>query len=378
MLKRIYQWLAMLSICMAAGLSLSGCTQEIQQANLPDPREKAPADEETGKKKTVPIVLGSESFEKVYGWADEDTILYSAAKGGKHHIYTHHITTGASREIFQTEAPIVSILLHPNRQKLLIHTAPNTYAATITITDLSGNAEYTTDIESYELAYEWNEKDSSSIAITAFYEDWSFEQFYLDLNSKELQTISTGQPFVKWLGEGWLLQQEWKEEDAAFFAPLVKVPLEGTGQHEVLFEEVFRFDAFDGLLMTTSIPDEKGETLNYQFYGSSMELMSSFEVPSLSQYSDWLIPYYDYTAQAGELITLVPEHSGAADQYAEGFQLWKWDVSSGESKQLFAGLDNMPLSCSPAGTVCLYGHRLEELLMLDSGERIKLVKKEEK
>ena len=65
-------------------------------------------------------------------------------------------------------------------KKLFFHTSPHTYVANIYFTDIKGNIQYTTEINSYELDYEWNEADASSMLITAFFEDWSYKVQHID------------------------------------------------------------------------------------------------------------------------------------------------------------------------------------------------------
>jgi hypothetical protein len=59
--------------------------------------------------------------------------------------------------------------------------------------------------------------------------------------------------------------------------------------------------------------------------------------------------------------------------YAGGFQLIAFDSETGAKEVVIEGMENTPISCSPNGKACLAGFYLEELIILDSKEKVPLV-----
>ncbi len=321
----------------------------------------------------IPLVIEDEKFERFYGWLDDQTILYSSELSGEHRVYSYHLFSGNSELIFSSPAPIINVLIHQDQQKLFFHTSQYTHAANIYFTDLEGNLEYTTEIESYELAFEWNEQNASSMMITAFFEDWSYNVYHLNISSRKLEEVPSVQPFIKWYGEDRFLQQEWNEEDVEFFAAITVKELSDLSLGESLKEDVYRYDVLADHLMTITVPPEDMELFEYEFYNQSMERIAAFQTANLTQYSDWLLPFYYYDGKNNEFLTFAPKQHGNSDEYAGGFRLLKIDIDHNSVTELIDDLDNKPILCSPEGLLCLYGYQFDQILNLETGELTKLV-----
>ena len=57
-------------------------------------------------------------------------------------------------------------------------------------------------------------------------------------------------------------------------------------------------------------------------------------MPNLTQYSDWLVPFYDYIEKSNEFLTFAPKHHGNSDDYAGGFRLLKIDIDDNSVTEL--------------------------------------------
>ncbi|MCJ7843408.1 hypothetical protein MUB24_21535 [Lederbergia sp. NSJ-179] len=371
MRKRILTLMIMISFIV-----LTGCT--LLQSDFPPPGSKtdpSPEQKEGEKEPSlIPLDLDIDEFENIYGWMDNQTILYSFVRQGKYHLATYHLYKGESKVIFTSDSPFHNILIHKSKEMLLIHTSQNSQSAKVYFIDDAGDVKFSTSIESHELAFEWNEENANLMMTTAFFEDWSYKSFAVDVGDKSIQELEGIHPFVKWFGEDHILVQDWNPEQPNLFAPLVKQSLSDPSQREVIFNHLYRFDVFSNLLMTIEVPDVDSEHMEYHFYDSLLKpIGSSIQVPNLTQYSDWLIPYYDYLEENETFLTFVAKHHENADVYTEGFQLVAYHLKQQHKEILFEDMENKPIICSPNGELCLYGHQLEELLNLKTAERLKLI-----
>lgn len=362
-------FICLLSACSMLSTDLSPSERPIEQ---PLPEENTEMD--LPEQPLVPLNISERSFEKIYGWLDDQTIIYTYTQAENYLISSYNLYNGKSEVLFRSEAPITNILIHNQLKKLFIHTSPYAHMATVYFIDLEGNIEYSTDIESYELAYEWNENDPAQMLITAFYEDWSYKVQHINVDAKMINDVEDVQPFVKWLNQEEVIEQDWVEEGTDFFAPLMKKAIATTKLAEKIVDDVFRFDVFSDQTMVITVPEDQPEVLKYYFYDSSFkDKQPDLTVPNLTQYTDWLIPEYEYNAKNNEFLTFIPKTHGSADIYNEGFELISLQLDDHEQKTIASNMENKPLSCSPEGKLCLYGYQLEQIINIETVERTMLI-----
>ncbi|MBS4194680.1 YqgU-like beta propeller domain-containing protein [Lederbergia citri] len=356
---------------------LSGCS--ISQADAPPSNKPQSHPSETGEKnedinmeQPKPLKVERGSFEKVYGWLDDQTILYSYVMEGNYYLTSYNIFGGNQESIFTSDAPIMNVLIHKNTEKLFIHTSQYSHSANIYFTDYKANIEFSTEIDSYELVYEWNEMNPSLMLLTAFFEDWSYNVKLINSETGSVENIEDVQPFLKWYDDKQILEQDWKENEVSFFAPVLKKSLISTTDSEKIFDKVFRFDTFNDHFMTIKVEEENKEEIKYSFYDSKLKEISHIAFPNLTQYSDWLIPYYTFNKN-DTFLTFAPKKHDSADHYNEGFELVSIDIKQHKKNVLFNDLENKPIMCSNEGDLCLYGYQYEQLLNIKTGKQFPLV-----
>ncbi|MBS4202907.1 hypothetical protein [Lederbergia citrea] len=358
---------------------LPGCSNSYSGTSpLADLPEEQETEEIVSAQSDVkPLNITEGIFEKVYGWIDQETLLYSYENNGKYYVYSHNLYSGISKLVFSSDAPIVNILIHKESGNLFIHTSPHSHAAMVYFTDKEGHINFSTHIDSYELAYEWNKTNPSLMLITAFYEDWSYKVHQINVQAQKVTELIGYQPFLKWFNQDHILEQDWKENEAAFFAPIWKKSLSNPTDSSLLQENVYRFDVFSNIIMTIKVPENNTEFFEYNFNDVALETeVANFKLPNITHYSDWLVPFYDFIYEDQRFITFAPKSHGNADRYNEGYRLIQLALTDQTESILFGDLDNKPLSCSPDGVHCLYGYQFEQILNLETGEKVFLVEPE--
>jgi hypothetical protein len=338
-----------------------------------------PAEEETRQNKPEKIIkessISSKTFKENIDWISDSEVLTVKEKEGSAALYITDVFTGESEKIYDIPASYVHSMVSPDRDKILIHSAPATYTAMITLVDLTGKELYKEDIPSYELSYEWNRFDTNKLLITSFAEDWSFDVYELDLNASELKVIDVEQPFLKWNSDVSVLYQDWDKDELSVSAPLVSKNLLD-GKKEIIDSSSIHFEQFPGFLLSVHAGEEAVPAFSYQFISDTGEVLAQYEADLLSRYSDWFIPYYDMIDKREELITFQANNTGSFDTYSGTFSLKRWNVPEGSTKTLFEDLPLDPIQCSPQGLYCLYGKQLEKVINLNNPSIIQLLKEE--
>jgi hypothetical protein len=307
----------------------------------------------------LPISIPKGNFSKVIGWLNDDEFVYMSQFSQGANLYRYNLKKGISKILYESKNPIVSSIISPDQSKILIHSSPTTYEGQMNIIDFEGKELFTQRFPSVEMVFEWNQYHSEQLFITAFKEDWSYTNYYLNVSEKKLNEIDVRKPFAKWTGESKMAFLDWNEDDISLLAPLIQKEF---GKEEVLLEdEIFQFDTFIGKMLTI-IVDSSDEKATYTFFSEDMVEQITFKTPVLSSYSGWLLPNYEISSDQREFLTMVPLKSAEADTYRNGFQFIAFDTVSGEKKLILESTDNVPFTCSPNKNFCLMGYQLERLL----------------
>ncbi|MGG5255062.1 hypothetical protein ACQYAD_16645 [Neobacillus sp. SM06] len=354
---------------------LSACSTQQGTKSQPGKQQQGsqqPKDTSTGSSNRwkIPMAVSNGEFFKGVGWLTNDTVLYITNQGQTSSVYRYHFPTGKSEIVYKSDYPIVTAQISPGKKYLLIHSSPSTYKGTITVTDLKGHVVWSESIPSYELSFEWNPYNESEVLISKFNEDWTFQVFLVSLETRSIKQLSVPQPFLKWIDKGHVAYLNSDQANPALFAPLVVKSLADQSVHPV-FSNIYQFAAFKERVMTITVKGQDQSQAVYTFFDQKNRQLAAFSMPQLSQYSDWLVPFYDYIGAKDQFLTFQPVKSGEADAYNDGFELVSRLLTEKKSAVLFQNLKNEPLSCSPSGETCLYGSSLEKLMDLKAKKIVK-------
>ncbi|MBP2240875.1 hypothetical protein J2Z40_001434 [Cytobacillus eiseniae] len=326
----------------------------------------------TGQDLILPIQIEEGQFNSVSGWLNNDKIIYTTNVGLGSNIYTYNIFNGENQLIFESDAPVSSITVSPSGNQLLIHSVPTTYGGIITIIDDNGNEIMSERIEAFDFVIEWNPYDENILLLSLFSEDWDFSTQRLNLADKSMVSIELEEPFIQWKSADEVIYLDWDQQQPSLLAPLMKKPLTKGGE-QVVFDEIYYMKAIKNYIMTITIPSDKINESVYTFLSNDFNEVASFTFPHLTRYSDWLIPYFDFT-ENHQIFTLAPLYYSEFDTYGEGFQLLSLNIDKGEETVILDDLGNEPISCSPNGANCLYGFYLEKLININTKEMTEIVK----
>jgi len=350
-------------------LLLGACVNKEQhKAKLPakSEKQKVPA-ADIGAEWKLPISIPKNEgeFDKFIGWLSNQQILYVTNYEQSSNVFAYNLLTGEHKFIYKTENPIVNVQISPSRKLVLVHSAPSSYEGLVTIIDKQGKVQSKRSFPSYELAFEWNPFHESEVLVSSFNEDWSYQLYLLNTQNANASKITLPQPFVKYISNDQIAFLNWDKNNPDLFASLIVKRLK-SGAENTVFPQAIQFSAFNDVLMTVSIREQEQNKAIYSFFDKRMKKLFTFSIPQLTNFSDWIVPFYDFNMQRGQFITLSPVHSGEADSYMDGFQLIAYNLKKGSSELILKGLENEPIAFSPSGEALLFGNRFEKLIDVDA------------
>ncbi|MGS2776053.1 YqgU-like beta propeller domain-containing protein [Robertmurraya sp. GLU-23] len=358
---------------------LFGCSKESVPNSLPQSLHNIELKKKEiplsfiGGKVMLPIKEMKGSFSSGSGWLDNQTILYVTDTSDGSALYSYDLVVGQSTLLYSSVYPIVSVTVSPTRSSILIHSSPNSSTGLVTIISSSGKIILSSEIPSNELAIEWNEYNENLLLISSFTEDWQYQTYTLDISNNTLAQIIIPQPFAYWSNVNELLYLDWRTDRPSLSAPLKKYNINSKVSKDVL-EDVYQVDIFSEHTLSITIDSSEESTVgNYTFYDQNFQVKSRLLLPQLSNFSGWSVPFYDFNKASHTFYTFKPEYSSEIDTYKGTFDLIKFSIESNEELVVIEDLVNEPISCSPNGTLCLYGYSLENLLLLGEKKKIGLI-----
>ncbi|MCM3725109.1 hypothetical protein M3226_05275 [Neobacillus cucumis] len=366
-----------LLIFILSSLFLGACTvkdQPKQKVSINNEKTKAPAAPLSAKwKLPITIPAGQGEFYKVAGWYTNQQIFYVTNLNQTSNLFLYNLLTGKSKLIYKTENPIVNVQISPSKKYLLVHSSPSSNEGVVTIINTKGTELLKKTFPSYDLGFEWNPYNESKVLVTKFAEDWSFQLLLLDSRDDSTIELNLPQPFIKWIKKDEIAYLNWNQTSPSLVAPLIFKQLGSEGEKTV-FSNLIQFEAYRDLLMTVTVNEGDSSIADYSFFDKEKKRLFSFSIPQLTKFSDWLVPFYDYSEQKKQFLTLRPLESGDMDTYTDGFQLISYDLKKGSSKLILEGLDNVPISISPSGDTALMGNNYEKLIDLNKRKSYELMK----
>ncbi|WP_318508418.1 hypothetical protein [Bacillus sp. T3] len=355
---------------------LSGCTEDNVNGNGLQQDDKDKSKQMTKKVNVIqaPIKNSTGEIGQVVGWLSNDTVVYLVQTQDGSTVYTYHLDTGKSVELFKSQDPIISVYISHSGEKLLIQSSSSNAEAVITVINKQGKQLVTKEINSTELAIEWNPFNENLVLVTAFNDQWDYNVSILDIENKDMTDAKlTTQPFAHWLTRNEFVYLDWDIDNPALFAPVVMQRIDKAQVEQLDLSNVFQLFMFQDVLLTVSIDIAHEEQAIYTFQTNRLKSLFTFTMPHLTEFSDWLVPYHDYNASQKKFITFRPVSSGSIDTYQSGFELVQYHLNGDKEEVILEGLENKPLSYSPDGKYCLYGYQFEKLINFETKEMVSLV-----
>jgi len=322
--------------------------------------------------KFLPIIIEEGNFGKVYGWLDNQTIVYSTTLQNSSNIYTYHLKKGTSTLLLRVESMIDSIHISHSGHYLLIRSTSEASPSKITVITNKGKMVFSEGLENaFDAAVVWNPYDEDKVLISSFTDDWQETTFILSIKTQQMTEVDVANPFSYWISTNKLIYLNLNLKNQSGFTDVVMKDL-SNGKEVRLLSDIFQLDSFYRFFLTITADKENVNDVIYSFYNQKVKFEGSITMPGLTSFSDWLIPYYDYNEEKETFISFKPLKSGTAESYTEDFQLIQYRMGSETNTVIMDGLNNEPISCNQEGNLCLYGYFFEKLIDMKNKEIMRL------
>ena len=360
--------LLLIGLFFIAGCQNLGADENLESSN--HPLRELPFLQKKGmyqqEKEVVPLEVSEATFRSIIGWISDEEILVNEAFDQGSVLFKYNVYSGEKTEDIQLEFSIISTMISPSREFIIIHTAPSPYEANLKVFRTDTFAEvYNENFESSEIVYTWNGNDESKIFVTAFNKDWTYSSYVIRTDLKESQMVDISQPFAEWLDENRLLMLNWDLESPDILAPFLISS--DSGLEIVDGGEYYFFKSWSDLILSIGTKGEDFNTAQYTFFNKNLEPIYSFHAPHIAQYSGWMIPHFDYLPELKDFILVEPYKSGEIGVYTGGYKLVKRNIESGHEEIILEKIENQPIACSPDGSLCLFGSILQDIIYLEEG-----------
>lgn len=355
-------WLLVITI-----ITLSGCSEQKEPPSVqPDPGTEEPSDivdkpAETLKPHT--FKADPSTFHFIADWLNDTQILYVEKSNGLYQVKYFDIETGESGLVYEDESIIIDVLVHPSHDYLLIHTSDQVNSAVVKVIKTDGTVQHQVEIDSMELAIEWNRANPNKILFTAFHEDWTFDLFSFDGLNDRLSIVELDDPFPKWGDDDKIMGMSFEghplDGGEIQFYNLDTGEIETTGIKNVIY-----FDMFEDALVAVQAIET--DTFTYTVRNSEGAVVSEWTLPAVSNYSEWVVPEIEWL-DPNRLVVQGAEKTGQLDEMGTGFSLYIFE--EGNPELILHGLDAGPLKCSPSARYCLSGYMSDQLIDIQGKEK---------
>ncbi|MGG3574767.1 hypothetical protein ABES80_20250 [Bacillus gobiensis] len=301
--------------------------------------------------------IADQSAEKVFGWLDEETIVFSAHNMLK----SHNLFTGKETTIFKTSGQISDVQINQAKKRLLIQSAAENASMELNLVTNEGDLLFKHQFDGYEFQSAWNPFQPDLIFLTAFKQDWTYTTFLIHAGQNKIERQSLQIPFAKWSSEDTLEYLKWNNKAPETSAPLYRYHL-SSGKKEKIYDDIVAFAVFSDVRLAVKKPSagDKGEFMFSE--ADSGFPLSQYSQPLAPNYSSWDPGEYDYDSKTKSFYLFNQK------------QLKKINVESGEVQIVLSDIPMEPINLSPDGMYALYGYSFEQVISILDKKIVKIMK----
>ncbi|MEX3621790.1 YqgU-like beta propeller domain-containing protein [Viridibacillus arvi] len=346
-------------LVLACAIFLVGCNKEASLPNLDaDSNNPKAVEQKRVATEVLDYSMKTEDLHSIVGFLSETTILYVAYESESFHLVTYNLITGEKEKIYSEKDQIIQVMIHPSKKQIIVQSSEHSSSATVKMISLKGKILHSVDIQSSELSIMWNPNNPQLVAFTAFQGDFSYQCYVFDGEQEKLHKINPSNPFLVWQSEDILLYNRWTARQLNG-GKIVQLNWKTGREQQTDLKKVVYLDAEKDARLTVQI-DFETEQFSYLLKNKNKEI--TWQAPALSNYSQWFVPDLVWLEDQS-VIAIIPTEGGLLDNYSGKFKLMK--ISEEKVEELITLDEYTMISCSPKGSLCLYGNDLEQVMSFE-------------
>lgn len=317
-----------------------------------------------------PAKVESEYFQQVAGWFDQETIIYIRNMSQGAEMILYNLYNGQAQTFFRANAPIVQIIPNKDLELFFIQTTPSNYEAQIIVINRNAEIVYEKSFSSFDVFMKWNPYQVNQFFLTTFYEDWSYDTYMIDVNAGEEKKNIIPVPFIEWAGPNQVAYIDWNNEEPELSASLYTMDIEEQTKELISNDVIGHAHSQSYTIFLKEDVMAVAHGVLAVNHNEMDEIQFELNVPLVSQYSQWLFPYYEINDVDQLFYTFLP-----VDIIDErpSFHLKRIDLEAKSESTVIENIANEPIELSPNGEFLLYGYRLEKLIDLKNEKIISII-----
>ncbi|WP_455662380.1 YqgU-like beta propeller domain-containing protein [Pradoshia sp.] len=294
------------------------------------------------------------------GWLSRDEILTIEQDDDGQAVFLHQFNEEEPVELFRTSDAIMSADASASGEYVAITHSSKSDSATLLIINREGKQVLSRDIISSYVLLEWDDTENykEQLLVMALQEDWSYDSWLINADTKEESELNLPKPFIQWL-DGEHIAYMGDANDRGL--PVHQYGME-MKDNRVIYEDAVGIFSKYGRTIIASV-DEEGDSMTLQVYakGEFEKPIKEIEIPAIKKDEDYLMPYLDVPADGNRIFVLAPLTENESSLY----ELLEWDMMTNETERIVDRINNEPIASNMDGTYCLYGHLLDSLIDLE-------------
>ena len=315
---------------------------------------------DTRERENKPLMkLAEGTLIETTGWLSRDEVLTIEQNDDGQAVFLHRFNEEEPIQLFQTSDAIMSAKASTSGEYVAITHSSKSDSATLLIINRDGKQVLSQDIVSSYVLLEWDstQDHEEQLLVMALQEDWSYDSWLINAETKEETELSLPKPFIQWV-DGEHIAYMGDETDGG--TPVHQYGME-LKNDQVIYEDAVGIFSKYGKTIIGSVDDE-GVSMTLKVYekGGFEKPIQEITIPALKKNGEYLMPYMDVPKDGGSIFVLSPQ----SEEESSLYELLEWNLESNETERIVDRIQNEPIACNMNGTYCLYGHLLDSLIDL--------------
>lgn len=314
-----------------------------------------------------------ESFQKIVGWLDRETLLVHKGDHQSHDLSTHNLFTGESNLIYEDQSYLLSVEISHNNQQILFQEVSDE-GVFLNIIDLDGEISHTLSINySGYVTLDWNSVNPELIFLSHYDYNVEEETESILVQIWDLSDNSLKQRPIASLYPHWYTSNVYVYVDELEGRHLYVGDIREENTDIIINRDVRDFFLHDDTFIGV-VPSDINENLVYLFHEYPFLVGDSvITIPKVSMNNEPMKPHMTQANRNGTILAVIAEESVALEEELGSYSLQQLNFSDESTEDIVELPYDAPVSLSPDERHVLFGWRYEYIIDLRSGDMQSLI-----
>ncbi|MCP8616856.1 hypothetical protein [Salirhabdus salicampi] len=319
--------------------------------------------------------IDEDGFVSILTWFDNDHIFYVRNNNDIYQIMKFNIYNGNQSVFFETSYEVLQLKAshHKRYFALELQEGSNRY---YTILSDTGAVLEQIDYEADYVEMDWNPYIEEQLLLSFYSQKEKPSVYLLDIHEEKGQfTQLPVDPLVLWYGPTQVVYFDWTDEPTLSASThLYDIR---SGEKEYFMDHVYMFKTTKEQFLSITGKQQRDQ-IQLKFYNKQEHREESvLTMPSLETHAGYVwTPPFEWNETRQVLFTYKPKQHSSLLKYKDGYQFIAFHKDTGKEQLITTVEHASRLDCSSDGQRCLIGDDLENLVVVESGHVIGLLKRD--